>query len=264
MHLASWLKRLLFVGSVLIGALEQSILAGVAHVDDAMPPASPTFETDIQPILVAAGCSAGACHGKARGQNGFQLSLLCFDADFDYAAITKEARGRRVFPAAPHRSLLLEKPAGVVPHGGGKRLDVDGRNYEIIRRWIELGMPRRGEKDPELDRVTVDPTDRVLGNSAEQPLRVTAYYSDGSTRDVTALSAYQSSESAIAAVDTAGCVKTGPLPGEAAIMARYMGKIAVCNIAIPQPKQIPHEFYERLPRYNFIDGLVWDKLERLG
>src|SRR6185312_7528965 len=37
------------------------------------------FELDVMPILTKAGCNAGACHGKARGQNGFQLSLLGFD-----------------------------------------------------------------------------------------------------------------------------------------------------------------------------------------
>ena len=71
-----------------------------------------TFERDVLPILSRAGCNAGACHGKARGQNGFQLSLLGFDANFDFEAITREARGRRVFPPAPEHSLLLRKASG--------------------------------------------------------------------------------------------------------------------------------------------------------
>src|SRR5581483_11383567 len=72
-------------------------------------PSQVSFELDVMPILTAKGCNQGACHGKARGQNGFQLSLLGFDADFDYAALTQQARGRRVFLAAPERSLLLQK-----------------------------------------------------------------------------------------------------------------------------------------------------------
>jgi hypothetical protein len=28
----------------------------------------PKFELDIQPILTAPGCNAGACHGKSRGK----------------------------------------------------------------------------------------------------------------------------------------------------------------------------------------------------
>src|SRR4051812_486772 len=66
-----------------------------------------SFELDVQPILTARGCNQGACHGKSRGQNGFQLSLLAFDPEFDYAALTQQARGRRVFPASPERSLIL-------------------------------------------------------------------------------------------------------------------------------------------------------------
>ena len=81
-----------------------------------------SFDLDIQPILTARGCNQGACHGKARGQNGFQLSLLGFDSDFDFAALTKNARGRRIFLAAPEQSLLLRKGAGLMPHGGGVRI----------------------------------------------------------------------------------------------------------------------------------------------
>ena len=96
-----------------------------------------SFELDIQPILTAKGCNAGACHGKQRGQNGFQLSLLGFDSDFDFAALTKEARGRRVFPAVPERSLLLSKPTGQVPHGGGVRMEIDSEDYQVLLGWIE-------------------------------------------------------------------------------------------------------------------------------
>ena len=54
-----------------------------------------SFELDIQPILTAYGCNSGPCHGKARGQNGFKLSLLGFDSDFDFAALATQARGRQ-------------------------------------------------------------------------------------------------------------------------------------------------------------------------
>ena len=57
---------------------------------------------------------------------------------------------------------------------------------------------------------------------------------------------------------------TGPLPGEAAIMARYLEKFAVANVLIPMPGDVPADVYGKLPRKNFIDGHVWDKLRRLG
>src|SRR4026208_849175 len=82
-----------------------------------------SFELDVQPILTARGCNQGACHGKARGQNGFQLSLRGVVAESDCAALTKSARGRRLFPAAPEQSLLLRKAAGLMPHGGGVRIE---------------------------------------------------------------------------------------------------------------------------------------------
>jgi hypothetical protein len=59
--------------------------AGEARVDAAAAAASPdvgatvTFEMDVQPLLTRFGCNSGPCHGKARGQNGFALSLLGFD-----------------------------------------------------------------------------------------------------------------------------------------------------------------------------------------
>jgi hypothetical protein len=47
-------------------------------------------------------------------------------------------------------------------------------------------------------------------------------------------------------------------------MARFMEKFAVCNIVIPMPQSVPADVYAKLPRNNFIDGLVYDKLQRLG
>ena len=35
--------------------------------------------------------------------------LLGFDPEFDYTALTREGRGRRVLPAAPEGSLLLSQ-----------------------------------------------------------------------------------------------------------------------------------------------------------
>src|SRR5438874_2374876 len=124
---------------LLAGAL---LLAGSASAIASPPAPAVSFELDVVPVLTKAGCNAGACHGKARGQNGFQLSLLGFDRDFDYAAIVQEARGRRVFPADPERSLLLLKPSAQMPHGGGRRLQVGDAAYEVLRRWIAAGMPR--------------------------------------------------------------------------------------------------------------------------
>src|SRR5439155_18910913 len=98
----------------------------------------------------------------------------------------------------------------------------------------------------------------------EQQLAVTAHYSDGSLGDVTHLAAFQSSESAVVGVDETGVVKAGPIRGEAAITARFLGFFANCEVTIPLPGKVSDDVYARLPRANFIDGLVWEKLKKLG
>jgi hypothetical protein len=225
--------------------------------------AAPTFERDIQPILTKAGCNAGACHGKARGQNGFQLSLLAFDPDFDFHAIATEARGRRVFPASPENSLLLQKASGQVAHGGGKRLPADGAEYRALFNWVAAGTPRTPASAPRLVKITLDAESKLLAFKEKYPLVVTAHYSDGSTANVTRLTTFSSNEAGYAAVDGHGVVAAGPIPGEAAIMARFMEKFAVCTVLIPLPGTVPASVYAELPRKNFIDGLVWAKLQQL-
>ena len=106
------------------------------------------FGNQIVPIFTKLGCNSGGCHGKASGQNGFKMSLLGFEPEVDYTALVKEARGRRVFPAAPDNSLLLLKASGGIAHGGGKRMEVGSDEYRLIRRWIAAGTPFGKPTDP--------------------------------------------------------------------------------------------------------------------
>ena len=91
------------------------------------------FAGEVVPILSKLGCNSGVCHGKASGQNGFRLSLLGFDPRFDYEALVRDSRGRRVFPAAPEASLVLMKPTASLPHGGGRKFAVGSPEYRTIR-----------------------------------------------------------------------------------------------------------------------------------
>ncbi len=232
-------------------------------ISDTAHPLPVDLERDVIPVLTRYGCNAGACHGKARGQNGFQLSLLGFDPDFDRDAMAIESSGRRIFPPDPRRSLMLMKPTGQAPHGGGKRLEPDGPEYNTILRWIESGAQRRLPESPALTRVEVTPQERALGKQERQQLIVTAHYEDGSTRDVTRLAQFQSSESGIAQVDESGLITATGIVGETAVMARYMGMIDICNVAAPLPGEVPSDVYAKLPRQNFIDDFIWKKLETL-
>ena len=98
-----------------------------------------SFRNDVQPVLAKMGCNTGACHGALAGKGGFKLSLRGYDAMADYLAITRDARGRRIEPTDPGRSLLLLKPTMAVPHKGGLRFDVDSPAYEILSQWIAAG-----------------------------------------------------------------------------------------------------------------------------
>ncbi len=248
-------------GMLLVSVEGQSV--HVAVEVGAMESQPIDFERDVQPIFTRLGCNAGACHGKQRGQNGFQLSLLGFDSDFDYGALIKESRGRRVSLTAPESSLLLQKPAGLAPHGGGVRMPADSDEYAMLLRWISAGAPRRQPDAPQLERVEVQPQLRRMTADEGQQLIVTAHYSDGSTRDVTPLATFQSNESAIASVDEQGLITAGTVVGESAVMARYMGQFAICRVSVPLAGDVPADFYAALPLNNLIDEHVWTLLERL-
>src|SRR5439155_165877 len=103
-------------------------------------PAPVSFAAEVVPLLTKAGCNAGGCHGKAEGQGGFKLSVFGFDPAADFHAVTMEGRGRRTFPAAPGQSLLLRKGAGLVPHGGGRRIQPDSLPYRRLLRWLAEGQ----------------------------------------------------------------------------------------------------------------------------
>ncbi len=230
----------------------------VRDVDDNRPL---NFANDIEPLLTRHGCNAGGCHGRASGQNGFKLSLLGFDPKLDHSAIVHEARGRRVFPAAPERSLLLTKPTGQVPHGGGKRFDRDGETYQILLRWLTQGAPVGDAKAPTLAKLEIVPGPRVLGRRDRQQLVVLAHYTDGSARDVTRQAQYQSNETGLAAVDEDGLVRSFDQAGDAALMTRYMGQVAVFRATVPLGKPVPaYDF----PAANFIDRLAQARWKQLG
>ncbi|HYF37733.1 MAG TPA: DUF1549 and DUF1553 domain-containing protein, partial [Prosthecobacter sp.] len=218
------------------------------------------FTNDIVPIFTKASCNSGGCHGKAAGQNGFKLSLLGFEPAEDYEHIVKEARGRRVFPAAPEQSLLLTKGIAYVPHGGGKKLDPKSEDYQTLVKWIGQGMPFGKPDDPTLVSVEVLPKQQTMALKGSQPLKVIARYSDGYERDVTRSALYEPNDKAMAEVSEEGKVTLFDLPGDVAIMVRYQGKVAVFRATVPLGAPV-----ENLPQpRNYIDELVFAKLKQIG
>lgn len=218
------------------------------------------FKNQIVPIFTKLGCNSGGCHGKASGQNGFKLSLLGFYPEDDYEFLVKESRGRRIFPSSPGESLLLTKPVGRSPHGGGKRMEVGNYEYRMIASWIEQGMPYGSPDDPVVVGIKCIPESRVMDRSSQQQITVLAEYSDGTTEDVTRMALYEPNDPEMAETTNTGLVKTLDLAGEVAVMARYQGQVATFRATVPLGAEIVH-----LPEpRNFIDEAVFGKLAVLG
>ena len=245
--------------------------SSAAQAADALPVESPvSFNSDVAPLLTKLGCNGGGCHGKATGQNGFKLSLLGFEPELDYEAIVRESRGRRLFLAAPARSLLLLKATGAWAHGGGVRLSADSEDYRTLLGWIEQGARPSPPDEPELLRVTVTPERHVFDSSREpQPLAATAHFSDGSTRDVTRRAVYLSNEPELAEVSDSGQVEIGDRSGSFAVMVRYADEIAVFYGLIPHAAgaseaQAQLAAWRQNVARSFVDRQLAAQWQRLG
>lgn len=218
------------------------------------------FANQIVPIFTKYGCNSGGCHGKSGGQNGFRLSLLGFEPTEDYEFLVKEGRGRRVFPSAPERSLLLTKATAKLPHGGGHRISADSPSYRLMRRWIEQGMPYGNADDPVVTHIQVFPQESLMDRDSSQQLLAVAHYSDGSTEDVTRTTQFDSNDGEMAEVNATGVVTTAELTGSVAVMARYQGHVGVFRSTVPLGIPV-----DNLPQpKNLVDRHVFEKLVSLG
>src|ERR1041385_3489249 len=222
-----------------------------------------SFRNHVQPVLAKNGCSAGACHGAAAGQNGFKLSLRGYDDEGDFLTLTHGALGRRIVPSDPGRSLMLLKPTAAVPHKGGKRFDVDSLDYRVLSGWIAAGAPGPKSDDPRIARIEILPKQVVLGPNAAQQLSVRAHFNDGHTEDVTRWTKYTSANETVSQVDDLGQVKVVGF-GEGAITAWYLSRIDIATITVPYTNNVPKRVFARAKRRNFIDDLVLEKLQGLN
>jgi hypothetical protein len=219
-----------------------------------------SFYNDVIPQLTRGGCNSGACHGTPSGKNNFHLSLLGFEPGNDFEYITKESLGRRINPAAPETSLLLQKAAGTIPHGGGSRFEPDGAEIKLIARWIKEGMRYNPATEPTVTRIEIFPGNRVLPKQASQQLVATAYFSDGTSRDITRMAEYKPNQPKMAEVSEHGLVQLKDQTGTTSVMVRFQEHVAVFMTTIPLGQPIPS-----LPTpKNFIDQQVFAKLKVLG
>ena len=220
------------------------------------------FENEVIPILTKYSCNSGGCHGKAEGQNGFKLSLLGFDAAFDFDAIVAESRGRRIFRSQPEHSLFLTKPAGQMPHGGGLKIKPESDDYRKLVRWIRTGTPAGDDKAARVARIEVHPAATVLSKGAKQRLAVAAVFTDGHREDATRLAQYESNDKELVEVNEDGIVTAGELNGECAVMVRYQGQVTTFRATLPLRAEIGP--WPAFAHQNFVDAAVEAKLKLLN
>jgi len=244
------------------------IVLFVGRAPAAAPPAAepsaaaaPSFRRDVMPVLFRAGCNAGTCHGSARGKDGYMLSLFGYDPAGDYRRTVEEMPGRRVNTAMPAESLLLLKATNAVPHTGGKLFEKDSDLYKTLAAWITAGAPDDVGTVPEVIGISL-PKQSVVFNSIGQQgkARVTASYSDGTSRDVTDLARFFSNNPAVAEIDSSGSV-TAKGPGDTNVFARFSRFTIGAEVIVLPPAG---DFvWPNPPANNFIDNLVFERLEKL-
>ena len=251
--------------SIVAGALGLVAVPLVAQVSTSSP-RPVTFLRDVAPILNKVGCTAGACHGAAKGKNGFKLSLRGYDPRFDYDALLYDLAGRRFNRADPGRSLMLAKPSQEVAHGGGRRFAKDSDYYKTLFNWIAQGT---AYGDPTTDTVVelrAEPTEIFMNRPGEAAsLKVVARFQDDELRDVTREAIIESNVPDVASVDAEKSpgvpVIRGERVGEATLLVRYQGKFGAVPVTVLNPR--PGFVWKALPQHNYIDRLVDTKLERL-
>jgi mono/diheme cytochrome c family protein len=231
-------------------------------VKDAEKPRPISFQLDVMPVLTAAGCNTGSCHGSARGQDGFHLSLYGFDPKGDYFRLTTEMAGRRINLAVPEESLLITKSIGTVPHTGGSLVKKDSPFYQTLVNWLRDGANYDAGEIPQPTGIEVQPKQLVLsGPDVRIPFTVRATYSDGTDRDVTSLSTFSTSNDNSVSIKARDGIAASKNRGEAFLLARFH-TFTEGSQAIVVPADLKYTRPE-FPASNYIDDLVAEKLNKL-
>lgn len=231
-------------------------------VKEADKPRPISFQLDVMPIISANGCNTGSCHGSARGQDGFMLSIFGYDPKGDHFRLTREMSGRRINLALPEESLFVTKATGQAPHTGGKLFESDSSAARTLIQWIRDGVPYDKDDIALPVGIDVEPKQYVLaGSRVKAPLTVRARYADGTDRDVTLLSTFSTSNDNSASINSSTGIAKTKNRGEAFLMARFHTFTeGTQTIVIPAKSN-----YQKpsLPEFNYIDQHVHTKLEKL-
>jgi Protein of unknown function (DUF1549)/Protein of unknown function (DUF1553) len=220
------------------------------------------FERHVVALFSKAGCNNGSCHGSFQGKGGFRLSLFGYDADKDFAAVTREAGGRRVNAVEPDKSLILLKATGQIPHEGGVRFVKDSWQYGVFRSWIADSANWHRGSGTVAALILDQPEYVFVKPGGTQQLQVKARYADGGEESVTAFCDFRIADDAVAEVNPLGVVKANR-PGDTGLMVSYRGTVQAVRVLVPAT--VPADFqYPDVPAANYIDREVVAKLKQLN
>ncbi len=238
---------------------KQAVVAIVVKDQAKADPVS--FRNDVMAAFNVGGCNMGACHGTPSGKNGFKLSLRGFDPVADFLQLTREQFGRRTDSQNPEQALILLKGLGRVPHEGGARWLPSGLPAEMISEWHKAGLPDDAKTLPTVKKLTVLPGSRVQLNPGRwQQLAVQATFSDGTTRDVTRLTNFSTSDLSVADVNGNGFVEF-KRAGEVAVLVRYLEEMVSIRLTYLEPRA--GFTWPKPPENNYVDTETFNKLKLL-
>lgn len=230
------------------------------------------FAREIGGIFTRKGCNNSTCHGGVKGRGGLKLSSGALYPKDDYEWIVKGGayqvltsqvtgpRNPRIDLQRPEKSLLLLKPTGTVPHGGGRRFPVDSPEYKAILKWVQDGAPFGPEsaQDNKVVSLEIFPKIVTLERGGAHRLLVTAHFVDGRAEDFTDQASYKSNDGDVAKVTDTGLIHAGKT-GETAILVRAAGQAVSATVGVVGA---PMAGYPKVQSFNFIDDYVFDKLRR--
>ncbi len=219
-----------------------------------------SFRNEVMAVLSKAGCNAGPCHGNQNGKASFKLSLRGEDPEFDLHALTRDMFARRVNTEEPEQSLLLLKATAQLAHEGGLRFRNDSPEHQILLRWISNGATDDVATAPRITRLEVAPAEQiVIEPMKEVQLRATAFFSDGSGRDVTTLAVYEPASTSVKVSHDGLVTRDGPV--ETTVLARHLNQHVPVRLAfIPARADF---VWRKTPANNLIDEHVFTKLKAL-
>jgi hypothetical protein len=133
--LASLDRPMRLLALVLVGGLAAP---SPVRPDEPAPQAAAYFEKEVRPLLVK---SCHRCHGPKKQEADLRL-------DSRAAALKGGASGPAVVPGEPAKSLLLRavRQEGDLKMPPSRKLPDD--QIAVLKRWVELGAPWRGESKP--------------------------------------------------------------------------------------------------------------------